>query len=245
MTGYVGDFATAYDRFWAPYPRRMAETWLAFHTAVAPEAERSLLDVGCGTGIVAERFRAAGYSVVGLDVSAAMLDRARERLGDDAVLIEADAAGFTVPRTVAFALSTYDVPNHLGGIDRVRGYLRSVHRAVRPGGWLGFDLCTRRGLRADLAPVTRDDETISVAVHRGALDPATDQRPLHISGSAGGTPFATTITNTAYPVADVLAALAEAGWVDAYPATLEDVRTPIADPEERDRIAVVARRGGG
>lgn len=149
---YVDAFAPAYDRFWAAYPRRMAEAWLAFHTAVAPSTARTLLDVGCGTGIVAERFVAAGYRVVGLDISGAMLARARERLGPQVPLLCADAADFTLEQTVAFALSTYDIPNHLGRLDRVRGYLRSVHRAVEPGGWLGFDLCTLRGLRADLGP---------------------------------------------------------------------------------------------
>jgi SAM-dependent methyltransferase len=247
---YVEDFATAYDRFWAPYPLRMGAAWLAFHARVAPDAQRSLLDVGCGTGIVAERFCAAGYRVVGLDVSAAMLSRARERLApvaDRVTLLQADAADFAIPQPVAFALSTYDIPNHLGGLDRVRGYLRSVHRAVLPGGWLGFDLCTVRGLRADLAPVNRDDDSVSVAVNRGALDPVTDRRPLHVSGAvrdaAGGrTHFETTITNSAYPVADVLAALADTGWADAYVAALDDLGTPIHDAEQRDRVAVIARR---
>jgi SAM-dependent methyltransferase len=245
VTGYVEGFAVAYDRFWAPYPRRMAEAWLAFHHAVAPRAERSLLDVGCGTGILAARFVEAGYRVTGLDTAEAMLARARDRLGDRATVLRADAAEFTLDQGYALALSTYDIPNHLGGIDRVRSYVRCVHAAVRPGGWFGFDLCTLRGLRSDVPGVSRGDDAVSVAVERGTWHD--DRRPLRISGAvhaADGaeTRFETTIGNAAYPVADVLAALTAAGWVDTYVAALDDLHTPIADAEQRDRVAVVARR---
>ncbi|MEU2661553.1 methyltransferase domain-containing protein [Micromonospora sp. NPDC007220] len=246
MAEYVDAFVTAYDRFWAPYPERMGEAWLRLHAHVAPGSELSLLDVGCGTGIVAARFAAAGYRVVGVDVSEAMIARARERLaGTDAVLIAADAADFEVPRTCAFAVSTYDVLNHVGDIDRVRSYLRCVHRAVAPGGWFGFDMSTTKGLLADVPPVARQDGTVSVEVARGPLDG--DRRPLHVTGELrtddGRTaPFTTTITNTAHPVADVLSALADAGWTTSHVAAIDDLLTPVPDPEALPRVAVLARR---
>ncbi|MFG2011695.1 class I SAM-dependent DNA methyltransferase [Micromonospora sp. NPDC048868] len=246
MAEYVDAFVTAYDRFWAPYPERMGEAWLRLHAHVAPGSELSLLDVGCGTGIVAARFAAAGYRVVGVDVSAAMIARARERLaGANAVLIAADAADFEVPRPCAFAVSTYDVLNHVGDIDRVRAYLRCVHRAVAPGGWFGFDMSTTKGLLADVPPVARQDSTVSVEVSRGPLDG--DRRPLHVTGELrtddGRTaPFTTTITNTAHPVADVLSALADAGWTTSHVAAIDDLLTPVPDPEALPRVAVLARR---
>ncbi|MER7417680.1 methyltransferase domain-containing protein [Micromonospora peucetia] len=246
MAEYVDAFATAYDRFWAPYPERMGDAWLRLHARVAPGAERSLLDVGCGTGIVAARFAAAGYRIVGVDISEAMIARARERLaGTDALLIASDATDFEVPRPCAFALSTYDILNHVGGIDRIRAYLRRVHAAVVPGGWFGFDMSTVSGLRADVPPVTRQDGTASVVAARGPLDG--DRRPLHITGElrtddGRATPFATTITNTAHPVADVLCALTDAGWVPSHVAAIDDLLTPVPDPEALPRVAVVARR---
>jgi ubiquinone/menaquinone biosynthesis C-methylase UbiE len=59
----------------------MAELWLR----LASRAGRSLLDVGCGTAIVAQRFQAEGYSVMGVDLAPAMLALARERLGPHAI----------------------------------------------------------------------------------------------------------------------------------------------------------------
>lgn len=244
MMSYGEGFAQAYDHFWAAYPRRMAQLWLELHRRVAPGAQRSLLDVGCGTGIVAQHFQAEGYSVMGVDVSAAMLSLAREKLGPQAVLLEADAADFEVPSPSAFAVSNYDIPNHLGGLDRVRGYLRSVHGAVVPGGWFGFDLSTTRGLAAKVEPVSLDDGGISVAVHRGEL--TGDSLPLHISGelrtATGTTVFRTTIGNTAYPVNEIVDAAAEAGWIDLSVVSSRDLTTPVADPEAETRVAIIARR---
>lgn len=40
---------------------------------------RTLLDLGCGTGVHSCAFARAGYQVVGVDRSETMLERARER----------------------------------------------------------------------------------------------------------------------------------------------------------------------
>lgn len=77
----------AYDR-WAQYydigegDRR---PHLGFYASLLRPGDRSVLEIGCGTGVVAaalaDRIRAAGHDprVVGLDVSAAMLEVARSR----------------------------------------------------------------------------------------------------------------------------------------------------------------------
>lgn len=101
------------------------------HETLDPAAGRRLLDVGCGTGIVAAHFQRAGYAVTGLDSSRAMLERARTRLGDGAVLIHGDAADFTVAEEFPLALSTYDIPNHIGDLAGIRSYLACMFRYDR------------------------------------------------------------------------------------------------------------------
>ena len=60
---------------------------------VPPRPGWRVLDVGCGTGAQLERYEAAGCTVSGVDLSPAMLARARERLGADADLrLESAAA---------------------------------------------------------------------------------------------------------------------------------------------------------
>ena len=53
-------------------------------------AGRRILDAGCGSGPMMAELRAEGAVVTGFDRSAAMVELARERLGDDADLHVAD-----------------------------------------------------------------------------------------------------------------------------------------------------------
>ncbi len=57
-----------------------------------PEAAMTVLEVGCGTGANLDLFARAGCRVSGVDLSPAMLDVAKEKLGDDADLRLGDAS---------------------------------------------------------------------------------------------------------------------------------------------------------
>ena len=66
-----------YDR-WASF---LHELW-----STDAEGVRTVLDLCCGTGLLAGELIARGYRVVGVDASDAMLALARERLGPEVVL---------------------------------------------------------------------------------------------------------------------------------------------------------------
>ena len=72
-----------HDR-WASF---LHELWSA-----DPEGVRSVLDLCCGTGLLAGELIARGYRVVGVDASDAMLALARERLGPEVGVEPDDAA---------------------------------------------------------------------------------------------------------------------------------------------------------
>ena len=104
-----------------------------------PARVASVLDLCCGTGWMDAELISRGYRTVGLDASAPMLDRARERLGPDAVLVHATLPDLPVAGPFDAAISTYDGFNYLtrGDLGTTLGRLAAV---IRPDGWLAFDL---------------------------------------------------------------------------------------------------------
>ena len=92
--------ASVYDRLIEPMQAGVRRIALE----VAPsEAGWEVLDVGCGTGTGLALYRAAGCAVVGTDVSAAMLAKAWELLGEDAELHHVD------PGPLPFADARFDL----------------------------------------------------------------------------------------------------------------------------------------
>ena len=85
--------ATDYDDFAAAYSveneRNLFNAYYARPAVLDLAGEvsgRRILDAGCGSGPLAAELRDRGAEVTGFDVSAAMVDLARQRLGDDADL---------------------------------------------------------------------------------------------------------------------------------------------------------------
>ncbi len=64
---------------------------------------RHILDAGCGSGPLAAALRDRGAIVSGFDVSAAMIELARRRLGEDSDLIVANLA-----EPLPYAEATFD-----------------------------------------------------------------------------------------------------------------------------------------
>ena len=67
-----GSDAERYDRTRPSYPGALVER------IVASSPGREVLDVGCGTGIAARQFQAAGCRVLGVDPDARMAGLARQ-----------------------------------------------------------------------------------------------------------------------------------------------------------------------
>jgi SAM-dependent methyltransferase len=240
-------YVRLYDRFWSDFPALMAQKLLRFHEDHAPTSKRTALDVGCGTGIVAAAMAEAGYRVIGIDHSPAMLQRASKRLdGLPAEWIAADASDFRVPETSAFAFSTYDVPNYLPDMERVEAYLSCVFHAVDEGGLFVFDMLTVKGI-LESNTVLIKDEPDALLVVRGA---ATGKEALLRVSAAFRAPDGTvqlvrsTEHSWSHPVAAVLAALERQGWLDAMVVSPDDLRSPLAAPEESSRVVFTARRPG-
>lgn len=105
---------------------------MAFARRLAP-AGAAVLDVGCGTGALAQRLAAAGYRVTGADPSEGMLEVLRAR----APAVQAvTASGDQLP----FENACFDLVlsvatmHHIADPGRVRATLAEMVRVCRPGG---------------------------------------------------------------------------------------------------------------
>ena len=120
------------------------DRWASFlHELWCADAEgvRSVLDLCCGTGLLAGELAARGYRVVGVDASEAMLTLARKRLGPEASLSRMTLPELTVEGVFDAAVCTADGFTYLSP-EELRLTMAAVADRLRPAGWLVFDLHT-------------------------------------------------------------------------------------------------------
>jgi SAM-dependent methyltransferase len=105
------------------------------------ESVTDVLDVCCGTGLLAAELAARGYRVTGVDASEAMLARARRLLGPHATLIHAKLPDLPLETTFDAATCTLDGFTYLAPED-LPPTVGAIARVLRPAGWLVFDAHT-------------------------------------------------------------------------------------------------------
>ena len=129
------DFDAIAERYDESLPAHVVEHYLRKRVAFIRRHTRPgpALDLGCGTGLLAERVADAGYAVTGLDPSPGMLRRFKRRrpdiptvVGDGTALPFADGA-FALVYCVA-------VLHHIAHPDDVRRTLLEMARVTQPGG---------------------------------------------------------------------------------------------------------------
>lgn len=219
--------------------------WAAFlHELWATDDARvrTVLDVGCGTGLMAAELVALGYRVVGLDASAAMLARARRRLGPDVVLVRETLPGLSVEQVFDAAIATFDALNYLSP-EGLRLTLAALAGRIRPGGRLVFDAHTDAMMDFTLANPEVEGEadgyrfTISSAVDVAAR---TCDTRVEITRIADGDRFVEHHRQWFFPDDMIRGALRDTGF-DAVTATEEYGHDPVTATTLRATWS--ARRG--
>jgi SAM-dependent methyltransferase len=119
--------------------------------------QEPVLDLACGTGRVSRALLSAGHSVIGLDLSLPMLERAREQVPraarERAHFVCGDARRFELGRKFPVILMAFNSFEHLYTRVDVDACLQSVKRHLAPGGVFAFDV-----QNPDLAWLTRDPD---------------------------------------------------------------------------------------
>jgi SAM-dependent methyltransferase len=130
-----------YDEFAEAYAQQnetgLFNAWYekpAMLRLVGDVAGRRVLDAGCGSGPTMAALRAAGAEVAGFDVSTAMVELARRRLGDDVDLRVADLAAPLPYGDGEFDDVVASLVLHY--LEEWSGPLSELRRVVRTGGRL-------------------------------------------------------------------------------------------------------------
>jgi SAM-dependent methyltransferase len=149
--------------FWESGVDNLDRTLALFGDRIGPTDR--VLEIGCGVGRITRAIAERAGLVVGLDVSAEMIRRARAALSDltNVELVLGDGRGLSGLPDAAFdAVYSFLVFQHVPDPAVVCAYVRDIGRVLRPGGWTLFQVSERpevhrpesypmlRGLRARL-----------------------------------------------------------------------------------------------
>jgi SAM-dependent methyltransferase len=253
MQAYSAKFAHVYNMRWSGYARSVAPRIMDFYgTTSIGRINKTMLDVCCGTGQLAVHFLEAGYSVVGLDSSEPMLHYARENAGNfvdagRARFVQGNAGEFVLDDRFGLAVSTFDALIHLDNEEQLKGCFRSIFPVLVSGGFLVFDLNTPVGLRR-WNQISMDDSgdgllLITHSFYDGHGDKAWTQITGFVRQPDGlYERFDETVFNTVFNLARVKDMLLEIGWREVHFARIDDLKTPLAEPEKEGRVFIVASK---
>ncbi|HET9144251.1 class I SAM-dependent DNA methyltransferase [Actinophytocola sp.] len=171
--------AAWYDRWFSARSLPAEVEQLTRIFAAAGAGVGSVLDIGCGTGGHLELLARHGLEVVGIDRSPAMVAVAGERLagsGVAATVLESDVATLRLARAFDAAIMMSWVLSYHVSDEDLFTTLAVLHRHLRPGGLLAFDVVDgsvllRDGVSTSLR-VVEDGTTQFLRVSEPVLRPA-------------------------------------------------------------------------
>jgi SAM-dependent methyltransferase len=157
------DYAPFYD--WEN-AQTLARRDVPFWQRLAAAQDGRVLELGCGTGRLTVPVARAGARVVGIDRSAPMLARARQRLRRSrasALLLRGDIRRlpFRTRAKFAMVMAPYGMLQSLTSERDLRATLAAVHGALQRGGLFAVDLVP------DLPRWAEYDRRVSLTGRRG------------------------------------------------------------------------------
>ncbi len=166
------------DIRWVRTLKNLVPGRLAWFDRHAEWAGKSVLDLGCAGGFMAEALAEKGANVTGIDPAAQAVDAARAHAAAAGHDIRYDVGvGESLPYGDASFdnVVCVDVLEHVQDLDRV---LREVARVLRPGGLFLFDTINRNPI-ARLATITMAEDILGL-LPKGTHDPDLFIKPAEL-----------------------------------------------------------------
>lgn len=224
------------------------EAWADYFELLCLKAEvnpRSVLDVCCGTGSVAEILAVRGYKLAGFDLSAPMIERAKQKAALRELSIDywvANASSFQTEKHFNAAFSFFDSLNYITSLEDFTAAVIQVGKHIDPGGLFIFDLNTAYAFEEQM--FTQKEQSKRKKLHYdwvGHYDSESRQIQVDMTFWLDGQEFHEVHRQRAHSDEEVRSALQLAGfdrieWFESY--TLDRPR------QRSDRVHYLAQKSG-
>ena len=147
MHGLFGTFAHRYDLH-TPPGHYKHDHQLVLDLAAEQRPDCRILDVGCGTGVLVEKVRQAGFDACGLDVSGGMIAIARTRVLPDVVWVQRMQELDEIERYGLIVSMSWSI-HYCAGEQEFVDVFRRIRRALAPGGKVLLQVAHGPNLRDD------------------------------------------------------------------------------------------------
>ncbi|HEX7328383.1 MAG TPA: class I SAM-dependent methyltransferase [Casimicrobiaceae bacterium] len=142
MTYYRHDLAWIHHTGYSQHVARVFPGIVAILGKARLPTNALVVDVGCGSGLLAAKLDEAGYRVHGIDASPAMIELARAHAPRATFEVRALPAGAAALPSAHAIVSTGHVLAYLDTREEIAQTLAGLADALEPGGVLAIDLMT-------------------------------------------------------------------------------------------------------
>ena len=115
---------------------------------------KTILDLGCGTGLHDKEFSERGYKITGLDLSEDMIEIAKER-NPSSEFVVGDMSNFSLNKKFDAIITMFSAMGYLTENNQIANFFDSVKKHINRGGLLIIDVWNGLGVMHEL-PTSRE-----------------------------------------------------------------------------------------